>query len=110
MIHENQEYRYPANNTLGVLTGILIGGLAGAVTMLLMAPQSGKETRRRIQEKSIELRDRATELLENTVAQVRTKANELTADLKDRGQEMAVKQLDNVSEVAQAGKKAIQSS
>jgi gas vesicle protein len=110
MIHENQEYRYPTNNIVGVLAGVVIGGLAGAVTMLLMAPQSGKETRRQIQEKSIELRDRATELLEDTVAQVRTKANELTVDLKDRGQEMAVKQLDNVSEAAQAGKKAIQSS
>ena len=110
MIHENQEYRYPTNNTLGVLTGMLIGGLAGAVTMLLMAPQSGKETRRQIQEKSIELRDRTTELLEDTVAQVRTKANKLTLGLKERGQEIAVTQLDHVSDAAQAGKKAIQSS
>ena len=37
MIHENQEYVYPTNNTLGVLAGRLIGGLAGAVTMLLLA-------------------------------------------------------------------------
>ena len=110
MIHENQEYRYPANNTAGVLIGMLIGGLAGAAAALLMAPQSGKDTRRQIQEKSIELRDRTTELVEDTVAQVRTKANNLTVGLKDRGQEIAVKQLDHVSEAAQAGKKAIQSS
>ena len=43
MIHENQEYVYPTNNTLGVLVGTLIGSLAGAVTMLLLAPQSGKD-------------------------------------------------------------------
>jgi gas vesicle protein len=110
MIQENQEYRYPTNNIVGVLTGMLIGGLAGAVTMLLVAPQSGKDTRRQIQEKSIELRDRTTELVEDTVAQVRTKANKLTVGLKDRSQELAVKQLDHVSEAAQAGKKAIQSS
>jgi gas vesicle protein len=110
MIHENQEYVYPTNNTVGVLAGILIGGLAGAVTMLLLAPQSGKDTRRQIQEKSIELRDRTTEMVEDTVAQVRTKANKLTVGLRDRGQELAVKQLDHVSEAAQAGKKAIQSS
>jgi len=113
MIHENQEYRYPTNNILGVLAGMLIGGLAGAATMLLLAPQSGKDTRRQIQEKSIELRDRTTELVEGTVAQVRTKANKLTMGLKDRGQELqelAVKQLDHVSEAAQAGKQAIQSS
>ena len=110
MIHENQEYRYTANNTAGVLIGMLIGGLAGAAAALLMAPQSGKDTRRQIQEKSIELRDRTTELVEDTVAQVRTKANNLTVGLKDRGQEIAVKQLEHVSEAAQAGKKAIQSS
>ena len=110
MIHENQEYRYPTNNILGVLTGMLIGGLAGAVTMLLLAPQSGKDTRKQIQEKGVELRDRTTELVEDTMAQVRTKANKLTADLKDRSQEIAVTQLDHVSEAAQAGKKAIQSS
>jgi gas vesicle protein len=110
MIHENQEYRYPTNNIVGVLTGMLIGGLAGAVTMLLLAPQSGKDTRKQIQEKGIELRDRTTELVEDTMAQVRTKANKLTVDLKERGQEIAVEQLDHVSEAAQAGKKAIQSS
>ena len=107
MIHENQEYRYSTNNTAGVLVGMLIGALAGAVTMLLLAPQSGKDTRMQIQKKGIELRDRTTELVEDTMAQVRTKANKLTEDLKDRGQEIAVKQLDHVSEAAQAGKKAI---
>jgi gas vesicle protein len=54
MIHENQEYRYPATNTVGVLVGMLIGGLAGAVTMLLLAPQSGKDTRKQIQKKGFE--------------------------------------------------------
>jgi gas vesicle protein len=110
MIHENQEFRYPANNVLGVLVGMLIGALAGAVTMLLLAPQSGNDTRRQIQEKGIELRDRTTEMVEDTIAQVRTKANKLTMGIKDYGQELAVEQLENVSEAAQAGKKAIQNS
>ena len=110
MIHENQEYRYPTNNTFGVLAGMLIGALAGAVTMLLLAPQSGQDTRRQIQEKGIELRDRTTEMVEDTIAQVRTKANKITMGLADRSRELAVEQLENVSEAAQAGKKAIQSS
>ena len=110
MIHENQEYGYPTNNTLGVLGGMLIGALAGAVTMLLLAPQSGKETRKQIQEKGIELRDRTTEMLEDTIAQVRTTTNKVAMDVKDYGQELTVKQLENVSDAAQAGKKAIQSS
>ena len=80
------------------------------MTMLLLAPQSGKDTRKQIQEKSVELRDRTTEMVEQTVAQVRTNANKLTVGLKNRGQEIAVKQLDHVSEAAQAGKKVIQNS
>jgi gas vesicle protein len=111
MIHENQEYAYhTTNNILSVLGGMLVGSLAGAVTMLLLAPQSGKNTRKQIQEKGIELRDRTTELVGNTMTQVRSQANKITVGLKDRGQELAVKQLDQVSEAAQAGKKAIQSS
>ena len=110
MIHENQEYTYPTNNTFGVLAGMLIGALAGAVTMLLLAPQSGQDTRRQMLEKGIELRERTTELVEDTIAQVRTKANKITMGLEDRGRELAVEQLENVSEAAQAGKKAIQSS
>lgn len=110
MIHENQEYRDHTNNTRGVLGGMLVGALAGAVTMLLLAPQSGKDTRRQIQEKSLELRDRTTELVDDTMAKARTNVNKITMDLKSRGQEVAVEQLENVSEVAQAGKKAIENS
>lgn len=117
MIHENQEYEYPTNNILSVLIGMLIGGLAGAVTMLLLAPQSGKDTRMQIREKGIELRERTTEMVEDSMAQVRSNANKIAIggrekikELKQHGQELAVEGLDHVSEAAQAGKKAIQSS
>jgi len=118
MTHENQEYKYPtSNNTLGVLIGMLVGGLAGAVTMLLLAPQSGKDTRIQIQKKGLELRDRTTEMVEDTMAQVRSSANKIAVsgrekvmELKQHGQELAVEQLDHVSEAAQAGKRAIQNS
>ncbi|UCD98992.1 MAG: YtxH domain-containing protein [Chloroflexota bacterium] len=43
------------------LAGFVIGGLIGAGVALLMAPQSGEETRALIADKSIELRDRAAE-------------------------------------------------
>src|SRR5512142_572547 len=110
MIHENQEYKYPTNNVLGVLVGMLIGVLAGAATMLLLAPQSGKDTRMQIQKKGIELRDRTSEMVEDSMAKVRTNANKITTDLKNHGQRLAVEQLDHVSEAAEAGKKAIQGS
>lgn len=117
MNNENQEYTYPTNNILNVLMGMLVGGLAGAVTMLLLAPQSGKDTRIQLQKKGIELRDRTTELVEDTMTQVRSGANRITSggrekakELLQQGQALVVEQLDHVSEAAQAGKKAIQSS
>jgi gas vesicle protein len=119
MLNENQQpvIVYRKSNALGVLVGMLIGGLTGAVTMLLMAPQSGKETRKQILEKGIELRDRTTEIVEDVVAQVRLDVNKLNADgrqkaneLLQQGQGVVVEQLDHVSDAAQAGKKAIQNS
>jgi gas vesicle protein len=115
MIHENQEYGYHTNNTLGVLIGMLVGGLAGAVTMLLLAPQSGKDTRKQIQEKGIELRDRTNEVLEDSMTRVRVEANKLGVsgrdaikELTQQGQKIAVEQLDRVAEAVAAGKTAVQ--
>ena len=117
MINENQQPEYRGSNIFSVLLGMLVGGLAGAVAMLLLAPQSGKDTRTQIQEKGIELRDQATEMVEDVMAQVRLDRNQLAIggrqkakELLEQGQALVVEQLDRVSDVAQAGKKAIQSS
>jgi gas vesicle protein len=117
MVNENQVPERHNNNVLGVLIGMLIGGLAGALTMLLLAPQSGENTRIQIQEKGIELRDRTTGIVEDVMEQVRMDRNKLTTEgrkkakeLMHQGQELVVEQLDRVSDAALAGKKAIQSS
>ena len=41
------------------LAGIVVGGLVGAAVALLLAPQSGEDTRTLIKDKSIELKDKA---------------------------------------------------
>jgi gas vesicle protein len=116
----DNEYQVPEHrksNFFSVLVGMLIGSLAGAVTMLLLAPQSGEDTRSQIQEKGIELRDRTTAMVEDAMAQMRQDRNLLTIggkrkakELLQQGQTLVVEQLDRVSDAAQAGKKAIQSS
>lgn len=117
MINENQESIYRTNNIFEVFIGMLIGALAGSITMLLLAPKSGEETRMQIQKKGIELRKRTSGIVEDAIAQVRLDRSKLTIagrekikDLKQQGQELIVEQLDHVSEAAQAGKKAIQNS
>ena len=60
-----------SNSDFGAfLAGFVIGGLVGAATALLLAPQSGEETRTIIRDKSIELKDKAGE----TAVEARTRA------------------------------------
>jgi gas vesicle protein len=54
-------------NLVGLLTGLIIGGLAGFGAMLILAPQSGKRTRFQIKQKSIELQGRATDTFDDLV-------------------------------------------
>jgi gas vesicle protein len=117
MINENQEYHSLTSNTLNILIGMLIGCLAGALTMLLLAPQSGKDTRMQIQKKGVELRGRATGMLEDTMTQVRSNANKIASsaretikELEPQGRKLAVEQLDRVSAVVDAAKTAVKSS
>jgi gas vesicle protein len=74
------------------LVGFVVGGLAGAVVALLFAPQSGEETRAMIKDKSIELRDRASQTAEEAIeraekaaVEARARAEELANDLRERG-------------------------
>jgi gas vesicle protein len=114
MENNNEEYTY-GNNTKNVLIGLLIGGLAGAIAMLLFAPQSGKRTRAQIQQESIQLRDRTTKKIRKAVKQVRSETNRITAEVQDKagelkqlGQDKLVQQLDRVSAALDTGKKAVE--
>jgi gas vesicle protein len=85
--HEDDAYESGgswAGPLAGLLIGLLIGGLTGAVAMLLLAPQSGKETRAKMQQLSHELREQATEAVDDAVAQVRAKAGQVTHDVREQ--------------------------
>ena len=60
------------------LAGLLLGGLVGAGAMLLLAPRSGKKTRRRIQRIGRDLGEQTIDTIEDKVAQVRAKAQKVT--------------------------------
>ena len=113
MLKENRE-TLSNNNVVSVATGLFIGSTLGAVTMLLLAPQSGKRTRTQIQQKGIELRDQAAEKVKDTVALVRMESKKLSRsgrqkakELVHQSRELAAEQLEHVSEAVTAGKKAI---
>ena len=79
------------------LAGFVIGGLIGAGVALLMAPQSGEETRALIADKSIELRDRATE----TAGDVQSRASDYAQQTAQKYDE----QVQRIQAAVDAGKK-----
>lgn len=118
MKKNRQEYEYLTEGTSRVkpvLSGLLIGGLIGAGTALLFAPQAGEQTRAAIQHKTIELRDRTTEGVKGAVSQVTNKTRQVASNVLGRGQEVVQQgrdalenQLDEVTHTVNK-KKAVQS-
>lgn len=56
--------------------GVALGGLIGAGTALLLAPRSGRRTRRKIRHAAEDLGDRAEETLEHAAEDARRYAEE----------------------------------
>ena len=103
------------NNSKHIIFGLLIGALAGATAMLLFAPQSGRQTRDQIQLKSEELMNKTNEFVKDSVKQVQRKTEEISSDikqkvgqLKESGKEKLVKGIDQVSDVLDDGKDAVE--
>ncbi len=102
------------------LSGFVIGGLVGAAVALILAPQSGEETRAQIRQKSIEIRDRAEDTVEDarkraeeTAAVARKRAEELARDAREKATELQEKgrlvleeQRDRLEQAIDAGKQA----
>ena len=115
--NHHHEHENDVNQPGGFLAGLLMGGLAGAVAMLLLAPQSGKRTRTQIQLKGMELREQTAEAVEDALKQARTKGRQIRADVREkadelqqRGQAVLDEQKENWSALVEAGKTAVQGS
>ncbi len=75
--------------------GVLIGGLVGAAVALLLAPQTGEETRKQLTKTSEDLRDRAQDVIEDareraeaTIADSRRRAERIIEDARVRAEAM----------------------
>ena len=73
-----------------LFVGLLAGAMAGVIATLLLAPQSGEETRTQIREKGVELKDKAEttyadlqERLDSTAAELRFEMEKLSARVEE---------------------------
>jgi gas vesicle protein len=124
MEHYEDEHGHFVHTARGFLAGILVGGLAGAGTMLLLAPQSGQRTRVQIRRKGEDLRDQAVDSMEDAMAQARATSRHITAGvhkqadkiqqqaekIQQRGQDALDAQKERWSPVVEAGKNAVSGS
>jgi len=88
MDNYDQETGSIAKYVWSFLVGLLLGGVTGAMAMLLLAPQSGKETRGQIRQQGIELRDQTVKSVEGAMAQARSKARQITDDVREQAGEL----------------------
>lgn len=103
------------SRTKPVLGGLLLGGLIGAGTALLFAPQSGRKIRAEIQNKTIELRDRTTDTVKDAVSQVKSKTRQLASDIRGQTNEHSHYegttldgQMDDVHQTVSSRRKTVQ--
>jgi len=86
------------------LTGFVIGGLVGAAVALILAPQSGAETREQIRQRGIELRTQGEEPL----AEARTRAEAAAVDARARAEKLAADARLRAEEMAKQGRVVIE--
>lgn len=66
------------------LGGFLIGGALGAIAGILLAPQSGEETRENLEHTSKDL----VKKTDKTVKEIQEKADVVVSDLQQKGDEI----------------------
>jgi gas vesicle protein len=92
-----------SNDFGAFLIGFIVGGLTGAAVSLLFAPQTGEQTRELIHDKAIELRDRASE----TVEEARLRAEEALEEAKHKTEEWSKMAKEQADDLLQKGEKTL---
>jgi gas vesicle protein len=104
-------YEYEGGRMMkGLLTGLLIGGLIGAAVMLFVAPDSGKKTLRKLQKKTMKLREHTMDTVEDAMKQARHRAGKVrkqASHLSDRGFDALEEQRGRVADIVAEGRKRI---
>jgi gas vesicle protein len=84
------------NDFVTFFAGMIIGGLVGAAAAMMLAPQSGEDTRALLRDKGIELKDKALDVsqdvqlrAEKALESTRVQLEDVVDELKSRTDELA---------------------
>ena len=80
------------------IAGFAIDGIVGGLIGVLLAPQSGEETREQLCDKSKELCDKA----HSTVSEIQNKADGIVSDMQAKGEELISKLQDVINKQKEA--------
>jgi gas vesicle protein len=97
---------------LGFLSGLIVGGLVGAVFAMVLAPQSGEETRDYLRARAREAKNRAIDFAYDMKDRAASVADDLRAqadELSDAGRQAFETTRARINEAMDAGRKAAQS-
>ncbi|HPZ08890.1 MAG TPA: YtxH domain-containing protein [Candidatus Eremiobacteraeota bacterium] len=83
---------------LDFFLGFLTGTLVGAAIAIILAPQSGEETREYLKDQAILIKDKASEV----ASDMRDKATEIAGEVKDKADKMRDKAVVIATEVKQS--------
>lgn len=75
------------------LAGFIVGGVVGSVIGVLLAPQSGEETRDMLCETSKNLCEKAN----STVTEIQNRADDIVSDIQEKGDEIMEKLQDLIN-------------
>jgi|GEM_PF-210799 len=102
---EEHEHNHHHGSARSWLAGFVIGGLAGLAASLLIAPQSGRETRELVRYKATQLRQAAEQTAHETKERVEQLSDEAKAQvdtMRQKGMDYVEEQKHRVNRVATA--------
>lgn len=107
MHHTNEDNYDVEDGGAGFLSGLVVGGVIGAVAAVLLAPNSGKATREQLRDKSFEIRDKIQQAASDLQGQARTVGADVkvkTETFVEDAQEMIDERREQVERTANAAR------
>jgi gas vesicle protein len=99
------------DNVRVVGAAFLVGGIVGTALALLFAPQSGRETRKDISKTARRVKNKAVDVLEETIEDVDDfvdNLREVAADIMDQGMDLSDKARKEIAKTLAHGQSVIE--